>query len=389
MQSINLAYEWNDVALLTDQRAYTFVCKTMLKIPEQTVDELQEIILADWQYQPEQNEALQFDGSMTLQIGYLCQQQRGELEVKIPLQGELQEPLRRQSSGRLLYSQGQVAGSCLLLEAMLQIPREQQLQRSQVILGQFAMEEMLELPKEWPDMREVLATVAAMTVDEFQIEQQQLKLQGRYQLAVAYENGEQPGERLFAYQQQRPMTAALPVPPGLQELARVAPYYQNLTAQLLDDRHILLAGEGVFCTAEEREPLEEQQADVPQSRGETTDQERFTEQMTEILQGLMAELKRHAEATAQQSAAPKQPEGAEALQQTAAETDCEEVCPAQKPVQPANQPHPSVVNCRGSRRANLSKYMRNLNSSVKTPQSMRNFEFGAEVEQEGEPTPEV
>ena len=33
MQRDNLTYEWNDMALLTDQRAYTIICKTMLKIP--------------------------------------------------------------------------------------------------------------------------------------------------------------------------------------------------------------------------------------------------------------------------------------------------------------------------------------------------------------------
>lgn len=214
VQSMNLDYEWNDVALLTDQRAYTFVCKTMLQIPEQRIEVLQEIILADWQYKPEQNEGLRFDGSMTLQVGYLCQQQRGELKVAIPLQGNLQESLTEQSSARLLYSKGQVAGSCLLLEAVLQIPRVQQLQRSQVLLGQFAMEELLELPKQWPCFQDVLATVAAMQIDSFQIGQQQLQVQGCYRLAVIYENGGQPGERLFAYEQQRPMTVALPVPPG-------------------------------------------------------------------------------------------------------------------------------------------------------------------------------
>lgn len=50
----------------------------------------------------------------------------------------------------------------------------------------------------------------------------------------------------------------------------------------------------------------------------------------------------------------------------------------QKPPAP-NRP-PSVVTSRGSRRANLSKYMRNLNSSVQTPKSTRNFEILAEPE---------
>ncbi len=386
MQSMNLDYEWNDVALLTDQRAYTFVCKTMLQIPEQTIEVLQEIILADWQYKPEQNEGLRFDGSMTLQVGYLCQQQRGELKVAIPLQGNLQEPLTEQSSARLLYSKGQVAGSCLLLEAVLQIPRVQQLQRSQVLLGQFAMEELLELPKQWPCFQDVLATVAAMQIDSFQIGQQQLQVQGCYRLAVIYENGGQPGERLFAYEQQRPMTVALPVPPGLQELEGIQPYYQNLTAQLLDDRHILLAGEGVLCTLSDTAIVED--TTKSSQSAASVDSDALTRQMAGILQQLMEELKRHAEITEQQEPAsqPKSKDGAEApvSQQTAEEGDCGEVCPVRRTVQSGSNVHPSVVNSRGSRRANLSKYMRNLNSSVQTPKSMRNFEIGAEPEPEQE-----
>ncbi len=386
MQSMNLDYEWNDVALLTDQRAYTFICKTMLQIPEQTIEVLQEIILADWQYKPEQNEGLRFEGSMTLQVGYLCQQQRGELKVAIPLQGNLQEPLTEQSSARLLYSKGQVAGSCLLLETVLQIPRVQQLQRSQVLLGQFAMEELLELPKQWPCFQDVLATVAAMQIDSFQIGQQQLQLQvqGCYRLAVIYENGGQPGEQLFAYEQQRPMTVALPVPPGLQELEGVQPYYQNLTAQLLDDRHILLAGDGVLCTLPDT-AIVENTIKSSQSAA-SVDSDAQTRQMAGILQQLMEELKRHAEIIEQQEPAsqPKSKEATEVpvLQQTAEESDCGGVCPVRRTVQSGSNVHPSVVNSRGSRRANLSKYMRNLNSSVQTPKSMRNFEIGAEPEQE-------
>lgn len=74
MQSVDLTYEWNDVALLTDQRAYTFICKTMLQIPEHAITELQEIILLDWENQSQQEHT--FDGSMQLQIGYLDQQQQ-------------------------------------------------------------------------------------------------------------------------------------------------------------------------------------------------------------------------------------------------------------------------------------------------------------------------
>ena len=48
MQRDNLTYEWNDMALLTDQRAYTIICKTMLQIPQQEIAEIQDVVLDDW-----------------------------------------------------------------------------------------------------------------------------------------------------------------------------------------------------------------------------------------------------------------------------------------------------------------------------------------------------
>ena len=94
MQSENLSCLWNDVALLTDQRAYTFVCKTMLQIPEQEVETLQEIILADWQSGSAACDSLQFHGSIVLQIGYLSANgKRRAFKAEIPLQGQLPKPL--------------------------------------------------------------------------------------------------------------------------------------------------------------------------------------------------------------------------------------------------------------------------------------------------------
>lgn len=394
MQSMNLTYEWNDVALLTDQRAYTFICKTMLQIPENEVEALQEVILVDWKYRPIQKNTLNFDGWMQLQVGYLNQQeQRAELQVTIPLEAELQEELPEKANARLIYSNGKVAGNCLLLETVLQIPRFQALQRSQVILGQFQMEELIELPEEWPCCQDLLATVAAVKINDYQIEQQQLRLDGEYQLAVIYENVEQPGECLFAYEQRRTMTVALAVPPGLQELEQLVPYYQNLTAQQLDDRHVLLAGEGVLCTSpigknekkqrewdtqtrsEEAEPLMEEQAEKKPNHD-------LTMQMAAVLQQLMEEIKRHQE-TEQSNEQQKQAEKkVSASDKGISQSTCDTVCPTREVANGNKIERPSVVNCRGSRRANLSKYMRNLNSSVRGPKTTRNFEIGNEPIQE-------
>jgi len=318
VQSENLACVWNDVALLTDQRAYTFVCKTMLQIPEQAVETLQDILLVDWHLQPGQDVPLHYDGAMCLQARCAgAQSKQEELQLIVPLQAEMAEPLAEQATGRLLYSKAKAAGDSLLLETVLQIERQQSVGRSQVVLGPFQMKELLELPVPWPDCQTLVATTAALQIQKQQIEQGQLQVEGAYQLDVVYHNETQPGECLFAYEQLRPVQFAIPVPAGLQELERVVPYYQSVTAQLLDDRQILLEGEGVLCAAE---------ADV----------------LTET-----------------------------------ADSACDVVCPVRK-AQAQAKPRPSVVNSRGSRLANLSKYMRNLNSSVQSPKFTRNFEFGAD-----------
>lgn len=354
MQSNNLAYQWNDVALLTDQRAYTFVCKTMLQIPQDEVKELQEIILADWHNQSAQKDT--FDGAMQLQIGYLDQRkQQAALQVEIPLQGELQEPLMQDVDAHLIYSKGKLAGSCLLLETILQIPRFQWLQRSQVIVGPFQMEELLELPESWPECREVETTISAAVIESCQVRQQQLHLKGSYRLAVVYENDEQPGERLFAYEQQRPLEFVLPVPAGLQELERAIPYYHNITAQLLDERHIVLAGAGVLCTEAVEAVMPEQQQENAKAVNRVSARTEEAPEENET----QAENHLHiAENVLQQA-------------------DCATVCPAQI-TQKSPLTQPSVVNSRGSRRANLSKYMRNLNSSVQDASTMRNFEISSE-----------
>lgn len=332
VQSENLAYEWNDVALLMDQRACTFLCKTMLQIPEGEVSQLQEIEFADWSRIPSQNDTEQFSGTMQLQIGYLNQQgERHQLQVEIPLQGTLQEPLREQADARLLYSKGQLADNYLLLETVLQIPRELQLQRTQVIVGQFEMAELLELPEQWPGCVDVLTTAAAAVVQDYAVHQQQVQVQGVYQLTAVYVNEEREGEQLFAYQQRRSMEVSVPVPAGLREITGVQPYYQSLSVQQLDDHHIQLTGSGVLCTL----PVEEAKAAEPEMLAEPAEQET---------------------------------------------AGCEELCYVP---QNRRQPQgPSVVNSRGSRRANLSKYMRDLNSSVQSPTSIRNFEIGLEPDVE-------
>lgn len=356
MQSNNLAYQWNDVALLTDQRAYTFVCKTMLQIPEDEVEDLQEIVLADWQNKSAQEDT--FDGAMQLQIAYLNQQKEcAALQVEVPLQGELSEPLESDANARLIYSKGKLAGSCLLLETVLQIPRFQPLQRSQVIVGPFEMEELLELPESWPDCRNVEATVSAVVIDSCQVRQQQLYLEGRYQLAVVYESDDQPGEQLYAYEQQRPMQLALPVPAGLQELERTVPYYHNITAQLLDERRIMLAGAGVFCTeAVQDDMVEESQESVNSAK----------------------QAQMRTEPASEENEVPT--ENHLCMDDVLPQTPCATPRSVQTPQKPQLS-HPSVVNSRGSRRANLSKYMRNLNSSVQSPSITRNIEIGVELEQ--------
>ena len=144
MQSENLAYDWNDVALLTDQRACTFLCKTMLLVSDMEVCQLQEIHLVNWEKTLPQEDKKQLSGVMQVQIVYLDQKgKQCQLQTEIPLQGTLAMPVQALGQAKLLYGRGQVADGYLLLETVLQIPYELQLQRSQVIVGPFEMEELI------------------------------------------------------------------------------------------------------------------------------------------------------------------------------------------------------------------------------------------------------
>ncbi len=331
MQSENLAYDWNDVALLTDQRACTFLCKTMLLVSDMEVCQLQEIHLVNWEKTLPQEDKKQLSGVMQVQIVYLDQKgKQCQLQTEIPLQGTLAMPVQALGQAKLLYGRGQVADGYLLLETVLQIPYELQLQRSQVIVGPFEMEELLELPEWWPDCTEVLTTVAVAELQTCSIQQQLLQAEGSYQFTIVYADRTQQGESLYAYQQRRPMEVSCTVPVGLQELDGVQPYYQSLSVQLLDGHHIQLTGSGVLCTL----PVEHASVDSAEPWRETIEQK-------------------------------------EALD------DAPESVPLH---QQKRQNSPSVVQSRGSRRANLSKYMRNLNSSVQSPTSVRNFEIGLESE---------
>ena len=80
MQKDYLTYKWHDVALLSDQRAYTIICKTMLQIPQQEIIEIQDAALNDWVWhrQPVSDDTktdalVPFRGSVTIQIYYLNQ----------------------------------------------------------------------------------------------------------------------------------------------------------------------------------------------------------------------------------------------------------------------------------------------------------------------------
>ena len=325
MQKESLTYEWNDVALLVDQRAYTIVCKTMLHVPQQ-IGEIQEVVLSDWTWQREtlcsdvlEQKMVPFQGTATLQIYYMNMElQQETFCVDVPIQGAWQEPLTEQNSMRLVYYHTKIVEERMLLETVLQISRNQPLAPTQVLLGQFQMEELLTLDVPWPSCDTLLATSVNLAIQDCEIAAQQLKLHGEYQMVCIYQSNE-PGEQVFVYESRSPMTASVLVPEGLQELSGVMPYYQSLTAQLLDTGHIQIAGSGVFCT-------------LP----------------------VLIET------------------GCEQLQSESMQQICDHTAAQQK------EQSPSVVNSRGSRRATLSKYMRNLNNSVETPSSIRNIEISTE-----------
>ena len=332
MQRDNLTYEWNDIALLTDQRAYTIICKTMLQIPQQEIAEIQDVVLNDWVWQRhkidnteenvEQNSIVPFQGSVTVQIYYLNRDYQQETFFAVlPLEGAWEEPLTEQNSMRLLFYHTQMAEGCLLLETVLQINRTQLLESTQVLIGQFQMEEQIVLETPWPSCSELLLTSMALRLDDWNIDANGLQIDGEHQITCVYQSSQQAGEQVFVHEYRLPMKATIPVPEGLQELNGIMPYYQSITAQILDEKRIFITCSGVFCT-------------LPVSENSNTCNESEEDNTT------YTEKEQHYPYTANKK-------------DTA----------------------PSVVNRRGSRRANLSKYMRNLNNSVETPNTMRNIEL--------------
>lgn len=325
VQRENLAYEWNDVALLADQRAYTIVCKTLLQISQQEINEIQEVVFLDWTWQSPsicnqnmETDLVPFHGTVTLQIYYLNHElQQESMYVAIPLEGAWEEALTQQNSMRLVFYHTKAIENHLLLETVLQISRNQPLKHTQVLIGQFQLEEQLVLEAPWPSCDALLATAVVLQLNHWELDAGLLQIDGEYHLTGIYQNARQPGEQVFVYENRLPMTASILVPEGLQELNGVMPYYQSITAQVLDEQHILMMGSGVFCTL----PVPKEDA---VSRAQT------------------------------------------------------EAVPFDTPVQ--QETIPTVVNSRGSRRATLSKYMRNLNNSVETPSSIRNIELHTDTD---------
>ena len=172
-----------------------------------------------------------------------------------------------------------------------------------------------------------------LQIQDWEIGTEQLQVEGQYQIVLVYQSARQSGEQVFVYEQQIPMATTLAIPEGLHTLNGIMPYYQSLTAQQMDERRIQLLGSGVFCTFP---------ADCRQMTTEDEKQNKSNE-----------------------------------IRQAKKEDDAMVEAAGQHMSYASS---PSVVNKRGSRRANLSKYMRDLNSSVETPTSVRNFEISTDHE---------
>lgn len=323
VQRENLTYEWNDVALLVDQRAYTVICKTMLKLSQRNVQEIQDVVLWDWTWKhspvsDETERIAPFQGDVILQLQYLNQDfQRDAFFVDLPIQGAWHETLIQQNSMQLIFSHTQIVEEHLLLETVLQIVRNQELAYDQVLLGSFQLEEVLSLETPWPPCDNLLTTSVTLLVEEWKIFSQVLQLEGVYHLDCIYQSTQQIGEQIFVYEQRVPMKVSFPVPDGFQELSGVMAYYQNIATQILDTEHIQITGSGVFCTLPN-----ECQRELQERKTVATENELISKN----------------------SARKKDP------------------CP-------------SVIHNRGSRKADLSKHMRNLNNSVESASAIRNIEF--------------
>ena len=105
MQSENLACEWNDVALLTDQRACTFLCKAMLRLPEPANDMAEQIVLKEWSRVSAPDDKMELRGKIQLELLYSdARNEKTVYGAELWLQGAIDEPVQFIGEAGLLYS---------------------------------------------------------------------------------------------------------------------------------------------------------------------------------------------------------------------------------------------------------------------------------------------
>lgn len=241
----NITYVWNDVACLNDDRAMTFVCKTLFQLPAEItycqLDQLKVEEIRAGSYDEKNCSKLCLSAVL---VDDQASKQRFLLEIPFTEDSEEQWQL---ASMQITYLQGQLCQDRLFIETVMSHQKEQQTRGSRVILGEITMREVLELQENWPEGQQVLGSQVLSYLDQAELQEgQRLSLSGNHLLAVLYEAQENAGEKVFVYQEARSFQAVVPLSKYLDDLIGVQLEYQSLTVQLIAPRKILLNGIGVL-----------------------------------------------------------------------------------------------------------------------------------------------
>lgn len=342
MTTEQVSCAWNDVTCLVDERAVTFVCKTLFQLlleEDLPVEQLVQLELEKLSCQEPQGILA---GQILLQA--VCTTKDGEERVYplvIPFAADQLEG-RQYGHLNVHYIQGQLIEDKLWVETVVSGIRLELSRDGQVILGEVALREVLDLPGQLPGCEQLISAQVISNIEHMELlEGVRVQVAGHHLLSVLYEGRRKAGEKLHVYQQTCPFQGEIELGHQLADLNGAVLHYRLLTAQLLEERKLMISGVGMIKTlaVEEQEDVAEQ--DCLLTEGEVVERRTPVE------------------------AVPVRPER-------------ERVEPVVESAKNNSSVAVEKAVRRGSRisqRTQLSKYMRELDGMVRGPKSMRNFDL--------------
>ncbi len=357
-----VTFLWNDVATIADDNCSFVVCKSLVKLsPELPGIGVVEKIEADSvtrRIVPSAEGGQEIDGEVAIKLSYATEEEEAAYaEFAVPFRGEYAGSWERSNKPQVVYLDGQSAGfDHVLLETVLAVPHGSFLVRAeQTTVAHFRQEQRLELAEAWPDWAQLIGTQLSYELQNIEVQEDALLLEGQQQIRLLYAANQAQGEKVMYYPLTLPFRMKLSPEQNVTEEAELSLGYQSLTAHLLNERQVAIDVSGVVRAAGliQDEPKPQEAAAV---------QDALTES---------------------RPAAVKPPEEASA---PAIENE-----QPKRPQQPSQvQQHNAGRPRRPSKRDNLLKYMRTLDRGVKTPQCSRNIALGQEeaVDDQADETPE-